>query len=246
MTMRTTSRQMTSRGLCVGVLLGLLGSAAQAEWKGKGELGLVIASGNTETETLNAKAEMFLEVDPWKHSVGFSALRSRDDEGVKGDRFELHGQSDYKLSSVTYVLGALRYDKDKFSPYDYQAVATVGYGYKIYDTEDLKLAAELGAGYRRTKDRTTQAVDGDAIVRGALSYAQKLLEGTNVYDKFLVEAGSNNTYLQNEIGIMVNMTDQLALSVAHLIRHNTDVNQNAVPAPKKTDQLITANLVFSF
>jgi putative salt-induced outer membrane protein len=220
--------------------------SAQAEWKFKGELGVVIASGNTETETISAKFDAVNELEKWKHSFGASALRSRDQDGLTGDRYEVHAQSDYKISDRSYVLGSVRYDNDKFSPYSYQAVGAVGYGYKFFDTEATKLAIELGAGYRRTEDRVTKTTEGDGIVRGAMNYAQQLTASTSVFDKFLVEAGSDNTYLQNEVGVLVKMSDQLALSVAHLLRHNTDVNENAVPVPKKTDQLLTVNLVFSF
>jgi putative salt-induced outer membrane protein len=88
--------------------------------------------------------------------------------------------------------------------------------------------------------------NGEAIARGAVNYEQKLTATTSAFDKFLVEAGSDNTYLQNELGIAVKMTDMLALSVAYLVRHNTDVNESADPVPEKTDQLITVNLVFAF
>jgi putative salt-induced outer membrane protein YdiY len=38
------------------------------------------------------------------------------------------------------------------------------------------------------------------------------------------------------------MTDRLALSVAHAVRHNSDVPDGVA----KTDQLTTANIVFAF
>ncbi len=217
-------------------------STAQAEWKGKGELGAVIARGNTEAETISAKADMTTERERWKHLVGFSVLRSTSANVLTGNRYELHGQSDYKLSARSYALGALRYENDQFSPYRYQAVAAAGYGYKLFDTEATKLAVEAGVGYRRAEDRLTNQTQGNAVFRGAVNYDHKLTGNSRVYDKFLVEAGSDNTFLQNELGIQVNMNEQFALSVAHLIRHNTDVR-----APlKNTDQLLTASLVFSF
>ena len=225
----------------VGVVF-IHAASAHAEWQGKGELGLVISRGNSEAETINAKADMSTVVDLWKHSVGFSALRSSSANVTTGDRYELHGQSDYKLSDRSYALGALRYENDKFSPFRYQAVASVGYGYKFIDTEATKLETELGVGYRRTEDRLTQETEGDPIVRGGVHFDHKLTANSSIYDRFLVEAGSDNTFLQNEAGIKANINSSLALSVAHVIRHNSDVR-----APlKSTDQLITANLVFSF
>jgi len=57
-----------------------------------------------------------------------------------------------------------------------------------------------------------------------------------------VEAGSENTFLQNILSLEVKMTDALALGVSYEVRHNTDV----LPGTEKTDQIFTANLVFGF
>jgi putative salt-induced outer membrane protein len=222
--------------------LGLIAIQAHAEWKGKGELGAVIARGNTDAETINAKIDMTTEHDPWKHLVGFSALRSTNADVTTGDRYEFHGQSDYKLTETSYALGSLRYENDKFSPYNYQAVASIGYGYKFFDTDATKLAAEIGVGYRRAEDHLTGEVQGDAIARGGINFDYKLTTNSAVYDKFLVESGSDNTYIQNEAGVKANINESLALSIEHLIRHNSNVD----PPLRHTDQLLTANLVFSF
>jgi len=217
-------------------------SAAHAEWKGKGELGIVLARGNTDTDTVNAKFDMQTEIDPWKHSFGFSGLYSTNADVETGNRYELHGQSDYKLSERSYALGSLRYENDKFSPYSYQAVGALGFGYRFLNSETTKLATELGVGYRRTEDRLTEETQGDAIIRGGLDYEHKLTANSGIYDKLLVEYGSDNTFTQNEAGVKANINTALALSVAHVVRHNSTVS-----APlKKTDQLMTANLVFSF
>lgn len=233
---------------CVALsgVMGLSGNAALAEWKGKGELGLVLARGNTNTETINAKADLTSESDQWKHLVGFSLLHSTSSDIVTGDRYELHGQSDYSLTARSYMLGSLRYEDDEFSPYTYQGVASLGYGFKFFDTETLKLATEIGVGYRRAEDRVSRETQNDIIGRGGLNYEQKLTANTLVYDKLLVESGSDNTFVQNETGVKVDMSSALALSVAYTVRYNSTVNENVIPVPKQTDQLLTANLVFSF
>jgi len=232
--------------------------AASEQWSGKGELGLALARGNTTSDTFNAKADMTKIVDPWKHTVGFSVVRSsaRDpDTGTDkttGNRYEFHGQSDYKLNSRSYVFGGARYENDDFAPFQYQAIVDGGYGYKFIDSDTTKLATEAGVGYRRQKEQDTAlksgAQTGDAIFRGKVGYEQKLTANTKVYDAFLMETGSHNTFLQNEVGVQVSMTDKLALSVAHVIRHNSDVPATVPPAQpiKKTDQLLTVNLVFAF
>ena len=59
-------------------------------------------------------------------------------------------------------------------------------------------------------------------------------------DKFLVESGSDNTFVQNDIGIQVQINETLALAAAYSVRHNTDPPLGF----EKTDTLTTLNLVY--
>ena len=105
-----------------------------------------------------------------------------------------------------------------------------------------KLDVEAGAGFRQTELRLTGESDDDVIARGALAYEHKLTATTLIYDRFLVEAGGSNTFLQNQLGMEVKIADTLALGVDYAVRHNTDV----LPGTENTDQVFTVNLVYGF
>jgi putative salt-induced outer membrane protein len=230
------------RNICAVLPLALLALPAHADWQGKGELGGVLARGNTETETLNAKIDMVKDTEQWSHLVGFSILRNTTDDVTSANRWELRGESDYKLTERSYIFGALRYEEDEFTDYEYQGTASVGYGYKFIDSDRTKLDGKIGVGYRQSELRPAGDKEDDAILRGAVDFSHQLTGTTRVYDKFLVEAGSDNTFLQNILGLEVQMTDKLALGLSYEVRHNTDV----LPGTEKTDQILTANLVFGF
>jgi putative salt-induced outer membrane protein YdiY len=53
--------------------------------------------------------------------------------------------------------------------------------------------------------------------------------------------GSDNTFLQNDVGVQVAMSNTLALKAGYQVRHNTDV----VDGVDKTDTLALINLVWS-
>jgi putative salt-induced outer membrane protein len=86
------------------------------------------------------------------------------------------------------------------------------------------------------------AKNDDAILRGAVNYEHKLTDTTLIYDRFLVESGSDNTFYQNALGIQVKINETFALGLDYAVRHNTDV----LPGTDKTDQVLTANLVYGF
>jgi putative salt-induced outer membrane protein len=226
-------------------------SPAHADWTGKGEAGLVIATGNTETTTGNAKVLLANEVGKWKHQFGGSALyASSEEEGKTAQRWEAFEQSDYNFSPRTFWFGAARYEEDEFSGFEYQAVVSTGLGRKFIDTDVTKFVGTAGVGYKffETRDAFDDAgvliepgdSDSEAVFRGTLDYDHELTATTSVLDKFVVEAGADNTFVQNDIALQVKMTDVLALAVGYSVRHNTDP-----PAGfEKTDTLTTINLVY--
>jgi putative salt-induced outer membrane protein len=216
--------------------------ADAGDWSGKGELGGVLARGNTDSETINGKIDLSREVARWTYQTGFSILRTVNDGVKSANRWELRGESDYRLSERSFVFGTLRYEDDEFTDYNYQATASLGYGYKLIDSEKTTLAGKVGVGYRRSELRLSGDTQNDPIVRAALDYSQQLTETTQITDKFLVESGSDNTYMQNVLSLAVKMNESLALGLSYELRHNTDV----LPGTEKTDQILTANLVFGF
>ncbi len=226
-------------------------SSAHAEWTGKGEAGLVIASGNTETTTANAKFQLASEIDKWKHQFGGSGLyASSDEEGTTARRWAAFEQSDYNFSPRTFWFGAVRYEVDDFSGFEYQAVVSSGLGRKFIDTDVTKFTGTAGVGYKffETSDAFDDAgvlilpgdTDSEVVFRGTLDYDHKFTATTSLLDKFVVEAGADNTFLQNELALQVKMTDLLALAVGYSVRHNTDPPVGF----EKTDTLTTINLVY--
>jgi putative salt-induced outer membrane protein len=228
--------------LIVAALWAVTAVTAQAAWKGKGEAGVVVASGNTRATTLNLKLNMSKEVDKWKHTLDMAALRATTGGSTIGDRYTAGWQSDYKISDRTFAFGALRYENDKFSGFKYQASETAGVGYKIINTEKVKLSGQAGAGVRQLKNAVTGATSSDAVFTAGLDYENQLNASTKVVDKFRAESGSKNTLYGNFIGVEVKMSTALALSVGLDVRSNTKPPAGL----KKTDTLTTANLVYSF
>lgn len=227
----------------VGLLCGSLAAgAASAEWSGKGTFGGVLSRGNTETETVNANIDIENKLDRWTHKAGGSLLRTVNDDVTSADRWELRGQSEYGLTERSFLFGSLRYEDDRFTDFSFQATAAAGYGYHFIATKTTRLDGLIGVGIRRTELRLTGETEEDAILRGGIDVQHKLTETTVIYDKFLVESGSDNTFLQNSLGIEVKINDRFALGLDYSVRHNTDV----LPGTDETDQVLTANLVYGF
>ncbi len=242
--------------LAVLAALPMLASAQDSGWSGTGEFGLAMARGNAKSDNANGKIAFAKEDDNWKHSFYLAALRNKSEVSVDTDgdgiaekfmqtsanRYEFGASSAVKMSEVSSWVAALRYENDDFAPYSHQSTFSIGYGHTFINNARTTLTTEIGPGYRRAKDAVTNETDSEFIARGLLGYKHQLTANTSLFNTLLVEAGSDNTFLSNELGIAVAMSEKFALKAGFDVRHNTDVG----PGIDKTDTLTKVNLVYNF
>ena len=225
---------------CLAVALCAAATPALADWTGKGDIGASFATGNSENKAASANLELKNKVGQWQHTFGFAGNYGHDGDDKTAQRWELRGQTQYEITERAYGFGAARYEDDEFSQYDYQASLAGGLGYKIIDTDRAKFWVQGGPGYRYAKLADTGETEDGVIFRGDVGFEHQLTETTKIVDRFLIEAGSDNTYLQNDLGLEVTITGALGLRVGYQVRHNTDV----APTIENTDTLLTVGLLY--
>lgn len=226
---------------------------AEANWLGKGEAGFVMARGNTETDTANAKLEIARELDRWKHTFGLAGLYAKSSGLTTALRWDTRWQTDYELTERLFGFGAARYEDDRFSGFDYQATLSAGVGYRFITTDATKLTGQVGLGYRRLREellvkdalgRVTERLQGDTstdmVANGGLKFEHAFNDATKLLDNLLVESGSDNTLVVNQLALQVKMTEVLALALGYEVRNNSDPPAGL----DETDTLTTVNLVY--
>jgi putative salt-induced outer membrane protein len=237
-----------------GIVTLSVSAPAHADWTGKGEGGLLLSRGNSESTSANAKLDIAEEQGAWKNSLLLAGLYSRGASFETGQRLEARYELDHKISDRLYGYGALRGERDLFSGFAYQASLTGGLGYKFIDSETTKLAGTLGLGYRRLQPeqlikapsgevigRIKGEASGDAVATAGVNFEHKVTKTTKLLDKLLIEAGSHNTSVSNDFGVQVSMSERLALAFGYGVRYNTD----PAPGTKRLDQLTTVNIVYN-
>jgi putative salt-induced outer membrane protein len=233
-----------TKNILAAALLSAVAMSAQADgWSGAGELGLVVSSGNTDTSTVNAKLGLKKEDQAWLYEGSIQALRAEGSDEVTAERWEVAAKAGYKVNDRSYIYGSYRHEDDNFAPFERQTIIAVGYGRQIIKNEATQLSFEAGPGYKWVDPQSWEFdSQGELVVRGNMDFKHAFNENVSLYDTLLLESGSDNTFLQNDIGVQVKMTESLALKTGVLVRHNTDV----VAPTKKTDTLTTLNLVYGF
>lgn len=211
-------------------------------WSGSGELGLASSKGNTDSQTVVGKLNIKKDVDQWTYAGGAQFLYAKSDDEETARRYEAAIAAAYNLDDRNYINSVLRTQRDHFATYEYQHTASVSYGYKAIDNDRTRLVLEIGPGYRWAKVQDQRLHENEVIGRGYADFSHKLTDTTSFFNTLLIESGSSNTYIADDIGLQVQMSKALALKAGYQIHHNTDVFEGT----KKTDTLTTVNVVYGF
>ena len=224
-------------------------------WAAQGQLGFLMARGNTSTNSGNASFDAAHLTGRWTLSGGFAALYASTAHVTTEQDLNGRFQADLELSPRTFWFGTARYDRNLFSGFAYQESVASGAGFNFVQTPATQLSAELGVGWRReepellVKDglgtivsRTREPVVNDAVLHAALKFEHSITATTKVMNTVLVEAGSSDTLTTDNLSLQVKVDESLALSLGMQLRNNTNPPPGAA---KHTDTVMTVNLVYA-
>lgn len=220
---------------------------AKSPWTSSVELGFINTTGNTETQTTAAKADVIYEVDKWRHNGHAEAFGSKAKDQTTGvtqtsaERYELSGKSDYKFTELDYAFGLVNLKKDQFSGFEYERVVSLGYGRKVIKQANMELDLEIGPGMQFFKVDNGQS-DEQAILRLAGKYWWKISSSSKFTQDLIYEAGEDFNTTKSVTGLQANINSALAMKLTFTVS-----NKSEVPAGKeKTDTEAAVTLVYNF
>lgn len=235
---------------CITGLLLIAGSPAQAQWTAKVAAGLVAARGNADSDTANAKVEVARQIGRWKHAVELSGVYASDTTGTTAQRWDVREQSDFQFHVKGFWFESVRYEEDRFSGFEDQATAGMGFGWRFFDDPITRLSAQVGAGYKTFRTREGVAEDGvtltpsvreeELIGQATVDFEHQVSATTKLTADLLVEAGADNTFVQNDWALQVTIFESLALALGYAVRYNSNPPEGFY----STDTLTTLNLVY--
>lgn len=249
---------MTRQLLLASAVLAASGAAfAQEEaepWQASVELGAISTTGNTETLSVQSRADLAHEIGNWQNEYVASVL-FKEDEVIQQDgtentektaeRYFISAKSAYQLQEDTsslFIFGS--HTRDEFGAFLNYSTASLGYGRRWLDTPNAYLDAEIGPGYYRgervLEDEMTEVEKG-AMVRGAVEFQWTISDNATFSQEVSVESGSDNTRTISDTALTTKINDSLQMKVGYSIVHNSEVAADKEP----TDTTTSINLVYS-
>ena len=216
-------------------------------WKASAELGYVSTSGNSETESLNAKMMVSTDREDWRHKAEASALQSSSEDATTGldeetsKKFNFMAQSDYKLEGKNFLFGVVTYENDKFSGYDFETSEAVGYGRRVIEDEDMILDLEIGPGARQFKNSGT--THSEKMIRAAVKFDWTLSKTSKFSEVLTVENGEDVTVTKSVTSLSSQINGSLSMKISYTYKKSSEVPD---PAIDDTDTETAVTLVYSF
>lgn len=205
-------------------------------------LGLMITSGNTDTESLNGTVRLGYLTTRWRHGVRFEAVRSSTDDVRTAERYLAAAKSDYRLDEANYLFVTVSYEDDRFSGYDFQASEAIGYGRTVLPGPRVHLDLEAGVGARQNRLEDSGETESEGMVRFAGTFAWNISENAAFTQELSTEVGEDLTVTNSVSALSTRIVGNLAAKLAYRVRYITEVP----PDVEKRDTETTVNLVYTF
>lgn len=220
--MRYTTGLLTS-----GLLAVLASYPVQAEeeagaakvWSGSAELGTIRTSGNTSTSSISGSFDLKRDTEIWDSRLRLTALTSKEEGVTSKEKYTGTVQFDRSFSETSYLAIVGNQERDRFSGFEYQGTAALGYGHRLIQRDNMKLDIEAGPGYRREKIKATREIDDEAIARVAAKFSWTISEGVELFEEFTADMGDQNSIYRSETGLKSRINGSLATRLSYKARY---------------------------
>ena len=245
-------------------MIGLLSLPALAAeeskpWEVSAELGMVSASGNTETTSLQAKLDVKQNLEHWINSYVLTGLVNKaeveqDDGSTQNEKTAEKYFGSIKSAYVygndsDYLFFFGSHADDKFGAYRRYSTLSLGYGTRLIEKQTLQLDAEFGPGYVRGEKVFEDPVFPDYLVteegtmlRVAGVLAWQITANAEFKQSISVESAEDNTRTLSETSLSTKINEVMQMKAAFTLANDSDV----APDKEKTDTTTSITLVYKF
>lgn len=237
---------MFKRASFIVLLTGSMYAGAEP-LTGEAELGFVQTGGNTETSNINAKLFLIKEDKNWKYEGKLTGLGSSSEDPETGEdnttaeKYTAELKADRKLDERSFLYGLSTYEDDRFSGFDYQVTAGLGYGFKAIADDTRTLTLEVGPGYRYNAVEGADD-EGEVTIRLGEKFDWKFSETAELNQYVIAEGGEDNTITRAGIAIKSTLIGMLALKVGMDFKYTEEVPSGS----DHTDTETYATVVYKF
>lgn len=210
-------------------------------WKGEGQIGGSLATGNTRSKGLSAGLALARKGLDWDYRFRAQADYQRTNGRTSVERFLVEAEPQYKVSDRGFAYGLARWEQDRILGYDVRWNLSGGLGYKVIDGKAVSLSLKGGPAWRQT-DFTSGRHESELTGLAGLDFGWQLSPTLRLTQVASTIVGERNTSGSLLTAINAKLTGALSARLAY----SADLATNPPPGIEKVDTLTRFTLVYGF
>jgi len=210
-------------------------------WRGSGELGGFVTSGNTQSTGLSAGLTINKDGIQFRHKVRATVDYQRSDGLTTRNQWLASYEPNFRLNDGFYLFGLFMFEKDRFQGFADRLTLSGGFGYRAIDAARLKLDVKGGPAWRGTDWIADPRTDELELLGGA-DLVWNIAPGIDFTNNAQAVWGSDNSTYSNTAAFTAKFSRALSGRLSYGLRHET----NPPLASEKTDTVTRATIVYGF
>ncbi|MGJ0238600.1 DUF481 domain-containing protein [Novosphingobium fluoreni] len=210
-------------------------------WSGEGEVGAFSSTGNSRNSGVSVGVKLSRQGVYWQHRLQFTADYQKTNRVVSREQYLALYNPRYTLSDRFYAYGLAQYEHDRFQGYDSRTSFSPGFGYRIFNSNDLKLSFDGGPALRFT-DYVDQPSKTTVSALGAIDFAWNATRTLRVTHQSSAYVEADNSTYTATTSLEAGMLKGLKARLSYRYEHDTDPPVGS----RQTDTLSRFTLVYGF
>lgn len=216
-------------------------------WKNKLELSYIQTSGNTENSTFAGKYVGKGEIHA--NRLFFNAdmvFQSKDGE-ESANKSNIKARYERKFAKRLFLLFESKYQRDKYSGYEYRLTSGPGIGYDLFDREKLKLKTYGSFNYHYDSYSQGQdEADSYTAMQLNVDAESQLQDNLKIMNDFyyVFSTKEQEKYqVTNESGLSVKINSMISMGLSYMIQYD---NEPPLATLEKVNTTFLSTLIFDF
>lgn len=222
--------------------------APPSAWEGSNaSLGIIVNTGNTDTSNVNTGVVIKYKRRRWSDHFQGSAQFGRDSGAVTKEQYFAQNQMNYRFSDSfkQFIYANGNITVDRFSPYNYQSVFSMGYGRDLVEGKAFKLSVQAGPGFRLSEDRDDGESHRNLVLSTQLDASWQITKNGQLTEALTYNVGSPFNYLKSVTAFINKITKNIALQISFAVAHYSSIPPGST-LTKKTDTTTSISVVYNF
>lgn len=190
-------------------------------WHGKFFGGGIINTGNSATKSLHSKINMKYAKQVVDNVLNLEHQLNKNGKQTTSSKFVASNTMRYNIDGRHFIFADLNVKYDEFGTYDYSFKEVIGYGYKIYESNSMKISLDGGPGFTQSKIAGTKDYQVQIVGKFGLLLNKKISKEVQYFKCLAAYIGYDNTYIQLKQALETRMSKRLSMELSFVLECNS-------------------------